>query len=1438
MNFKDLSPEQKKELSDLMFKKLDSAQELKEWVMAFLGLDMPIHSVDPDSNSSPVDAMWAIYETVKNNTGDVTPGFIMLSARECYKCQVKGSKLLTPNGLVNIEDVRIGDTVWSGWAWRKVTNHIYDGLKAGITVQVDGGLEFTGSPIHRYWALRDGKEQWIRSNELNPEKDLVAINVNTGLKGQFDVVQSEYDLGYFLGILAGDGSVSSIDSPTHAHFGFTTIDDGMKKFFYDFVASNFQSRVTVGSDRITHCVWDKKAIEKLKEWGVKAARAWEKVIPSVVHSSVSSMKGFIAGLIDTDGSFSKQGHLVLSITSLELLKEVQKCLTALGVLSRVRTNARLYSNQKHLVSTLTVAQSELGTLFSSGISLRAKKANFPGRPSIPNTHDALPTHQVAWFLDIVKHYSNVRIKGRTHKKPKYSAYETISVSKLEAMCDWMDETSALSGRVSQEHLAGIAQMRSILKNKWCKFTLKNEDSVEFYDLTVEVDHSYWSNGSISHNTLGASILEVLLMLHFEVTIAHMAAILSQSSKAIQYINYFFGKVQPLLEARGWVNTSQNKNKIEYRTPEGEDVYIRVIVCTLGGANCVDPAALVMVEGKGPTPAVEVSPGDRILTRDYKNGKDVYVTSAGMGVVTKPARRIKTKLGRSLVVSDDHPIFTDGGWIRASKARIGTKLIVNTELPQQESVAWQETVADADLDQIILGTLLGDASLHLLPSGSIRYSLFQSAKCLDYLKYVSNALLQAGIKSNLCKDGSGYRLTSSISEKFIPYYELTIKNGKKTVTREWLERLSEEGIAHWLMNDGSGNPEKVGSYKEHCLRIATCGFSLEENWIIANFLTEKGYESTVKNVSNQSKRVYPYISVALEDSRKLSKDTSFYFQKCYRYKLLSTKEEADDRWETDTGHKVSCPGLSVKKMSWGKKPNTRSERAARDAIVAQLNDEIESIELLGYVDLVDISVETEDRTLHSFYANGLLVHNSEHTSLMFVDEIDVVKDPMAYEEAKMIPGFTKGIHPLTVKLSTRKFSFGLMQAEIDKAAPGPESSGDKIVRWNILDVTERCPETRHKPELPKVDLYAAKSLPLRHITPSEYAALSDVEKPKWELVPQAHGGCQDCKLFAVCKTRLSQRGPEATKGLYKPISAVINNFKKLNPDMAEAQLMCWKPSSKGLVYPRFETAGNTIQLMDAFKTLLGEDMKDTAREIGWNMPSRLTTDDLIDLMKKLKIDFYAGVDWGYTHDFVIVIFAKIPNGEIWIVDCYSAAGLEFSDCLDVAKVYRDKYAPTKWFCDQAMPSHIKSFTKNGMKSPSFTKDVMGGIEALRSKIVDGAGRRYLKILVREDGANMKVVSAFQKHHFKLGPDGNPTLVPDDTPGTADQADAMRYVAQNLFPVKGTQKINATYAGGEQPLAHQHPTHTNQMKEEVLKRIQGGNQPTSGGSGRKGGFHFNF
>jgi hypothetical protein len=462
-------------------------------------------------------------------------------------------------------------------------------------------------------------------------------------------------------------------------------------------------------------------------------------------------------------------------------------------------------------------------------------------------------------------------------------------------------------------------------------------------------------------------------------------------------------------------------------------------------------------------------------------------------------------------------------------------------------------------------------------------------------------------------------------------------------------------------------------------------------------------------------------------------------------------------------------------------------------------------------------------------------NSAHTNLMFIDEIDVVKDAAAYEEAKLIPGYAKGIHPVTVKLSTRKFAFGLMQKEISKAQDPIDPSGDKILRWNILDVTERCPTTKHIPEGIKEDRYVAKSLPLRQISVEEFLSLPKVEQEKWELIKNAFEGCRSCKLLPVCKTNLAVRSMSDTNGLYKPVGAVINTFKKTDPDRAEAQLLCWKPSTKGMVYPRFEPMvdkGNVISLEKAWEILEGEKSK----------KSSVSEIDLIFKMRNLGIRFFAGVDWGYTHDYVIVVFAMIPNGEIWIVDCYSQSGLEFSDCLEIAKTYRDKYLIERWFCDPAMPSSIKSFNKNHMKSPKFTKDVMGGIEAIRSKIIDSSGRRYLKIWNIE--ANQKIIMAFLKHHFKLGPDGNPTLNPDDTPGVADQADAMRYVGQNLFPVKGSQKPEVVWLDDKgqaidpnSPEAKERARiaseHQNQMLNEISNRL--GGEPAVGGTlGKKGGF----
>ena len=451
-------------------------------------------------------------------------------------------------------------------------------------------------------------------------------------------------------------------------------------------------------------------------------------------------------------------------------------------------------------------------------------------------------------------------------------------------------------------------------------------------------------------------------------------------------------------------------------------------------------------------------------------------------------------------------------------------------------------------------------------------------------------------------------------------------------------------------------------------------------------------------------------------------------------------------------------------------------------------------------------------------------NSLHSNVLFLDELDLA-DPQALKEGKFITGFSKGWNGIKVYLSTRKYAFGNMAKAIEQA---PEMNY-KILRWNVLDVTERCPETRHLPDGPKEDRYVAKNLPLVQLLPDEYNLLPEVEQTKYDLIKDVHKGCQSCLLLPVCRMRLSQKSKTATGGFYKPISTVTQAFRESDADSAEAQLLCWKPGSEGLVYPRFISTpgiGNVLSVKQAYDSL-----------VGMNSRTFVSEADLLNELQKAGVSLYAGVDWGYTHDSVIIIVAMLPNGEVWVLDAYAAPGLEFSDVLEIAKSYRDRYNIQRWFCDTAMPANMKSFNKNGMKAPKFTKDVMGGIEAIRSKVSSADGKKLFKIVDTKD--TRKVISAITKHRFKLDGQGNVTTEPDDERGIADICDALRYIGQNLFPVKGPQKPEVSWTdiklGGEPGQAN--PTVNQQMKDEILKRVADVGEVRIS-TGKKGGFHFNF
>jgi hypothetical protein len=454
-------------------------------------------------------------------------------------------------------------------------------------------------------------------------------------------------------------------------------------------------------------------------------------------------------------------------------------------------------------------------------------------------------------------------------------------------------------------------------------------------------------------------------------------------------------------------------------------------------------------------------------------------------------------------------------------------------------------------------------------------------------------------------------------------------------------------------------------------------------------------------------------------------------------------------------------------------------------------------------------------------------NSLHSNVLFLDELDLA-DKEALREGRNIVGYSKGIYGMTVYISSYKYSIGNVTDILEKA----EEMNYKILKWNILDVTERCPEERHRSDEPKRDIYISKELPLKNLTEQEFLELSDIERQKYILFKDSYAGCLSCSLAPICKGNLAKKSAGATGGFFKPITTVIQKFKENDPETATSQLLCRKPGSEGLVYPRFSSnvdTGNIISVKKAYEFLIGP----TGDKM---VPESL----LISEMIRAGIEFYCGVDWGMggVHDTVILVIAKIPTGEWWLVETYAAPGMEFTDTLEIAKSFRDKYRPIKWFADNAVPIFLTSFNKNGMRCAEYKKDVLGGISAVRSKLLNSNGKRYFKVLATE--GNKKSISAISKHRFKLDGQGMGTLDPADEPGIADICDALRYIGQNLWAVKGHYRPDVAFTDDPTKMEkhnNSNPTHSEQMRKEISKRVAGSSIQISSSTKKKGGFFFN-
>ena len=828
-----------------LFRRCNTREELRQWVYVFLDLDLPGDKVDEDSTATPLDMVWDTYAHFIGLGDPDVSRILYYASRDGGKCVEKGTLLLSKDkGLVPIEDVKIGETIWSGKDWRPVSDWIHDGVKDGVKLELENGSSLTTSNIHRIWAWKPGQEPgWSRVAELSSD-DYVCLDTSSGYS-RMEHNEEDFEIGYLCGILQGDGCLTLMDKYNLICMtaSDTVVLDAFKRACLRY-AGRLPRNPGVGTKRkFDWFINSSDMVFAVSQLGLTNSYSYEKSIPSAALKSRSAMAGFVSGLFDTDGSVDKYHKcIVFEMTAEKMLRELVVVLAALGVNTRFRSNKKMRGLQKHMVHHLVVHQNEIPKLLESGVRLRAKKANSVSLAKTPDAHDSIRKEQVKLFLD----HCVVR-GGRDHKglaKKPSTGYGTITRTKIRNLVNWARKRGLISEKIGEEVCDWV-------KNKWERVRSVTPCKADFYDLTVPEDHSYWSNGFISHNTLAESVIEVLGLLHLDVSIVHLASIEEQSRNAQRYLKKFF----MLPDLRGFVR--------------GDNVRETEIVL-------------------------------------YRNREDP-----------------------GLVLTEDE----------------------FKELSQEESRQYIEVVNRAEI-------------------------------------------------------------------------------------------------------------------------------------------------------------------------------------------VVATMQSV----------------------------------------------------------------------------------NGKHALLLVLDEIDILQQPIVYQEAANIPtavnrddGTTQ--LPLTVLTSTRKTAFGLVQDEINKA----HQSGLLVKHWNILDVTQKCPATRHLPLLPKITVYRSNE-DLKVVDEDTFKLMPFKEKERYVKDECFQGCVTNCRLFAACRGRLATK-QLGTSRFLKPILHTQAQFRNNTVEMAQAQLLCWKPTSIGLIYNRFERSKHVITPDQCYLKVFGE------------LPpfsNQYTKAMLTKALMERGLEAYGGLDFGHTH----------------------------------------------------------------------------------------------------------------------------------------------------------------------------------------------------------------
>lgn len=239
---------------------------------------------------------------------------------------------------------------------------------------------------------------------------------------------------------------------------------------------------------------------------------------------------------------------------------------------------------------------------------------------------------------------------------------------------------------------------------------------------------------------------------------------------------------------------------------------------------------------------------------------------------------------------NHPVATPSGYVPLGDLNVGDPVYkLSYGLTQHQ-------------EDLVRGSLLGDSYLKKRSKRARKTSLV-IMQCEPQKRYfdlkcrVLTPLLvkrsERFIKSKFENASKVYEAWTYSSLKLASIYDELYTQGKKRVTREYLDKLSDRAVFYWFMDEGSVYRYRTKAGKErYSITFHTQGFSLEETIIIKDWFV--GRYSVPAEVERFKQYNLIRIHVSDESEVFLRRLSSWGYEGCLEYKLIEPSfRELDD-----------------------------------------------------------------------------------------------------------------------------------------------------------------------------------------------------------------------------------------------------------------------------------------------------------------------------------------------------------------------------------------------------------------------------------------------------------------------------------------------------------------------------------------------------------------